>query len=422
MNTEYQAFLDILREELIPAMGCTEPIAVAYCAALARRELGKNPDRVLIEASGNIIKNVKSVVVPNTDERKGLDAAAAVGIVAGDPEKKLQVISEVTDEQKEQLARFLEDTPIEIRVSNSGLVFDIIITEFCGDSMAKCRIINNHTNVVTLEKDGNVLIDLPIIEDSESGMTDRSFMSIEKIYNFALNVNIDDVRPILDPQIEYNMAIAEEGLRNRYGANIGATLLASGNPESLRLRSRAMAAAGSDARMSGCELPVVINSGSGNQGITASVPVVVWARAINAGEEKLYRALTLSNLIAVYQKTFIGRLSAYCGAISAGAAAGCAIAYLDGAGFEDIVRTLVNAIAISSGIICDGAKASCAAKIALAVDTGIFGYEMVKNGNQFYGSDGIVRENADAMVRSVGQLASEGMKKTDDVILQIMLS
>ena len=429
MDTEYQAFINILREELIPAMGCTEPIAVAYCAATARDLLGAEPDRVRIEASGNIIKNVKSVIVPNTDEHKGLEAAAAIGIVAGDTKKVLQVISEVTPEQRQAMHEFMERVPSCVEVSDSQLVFDIIVTVYRDESYAKCRIINNHTHIVLLEKDGRVLLSEPIVEDSESGFTDRSFLTLGKIYDFAQTVDIADVKDLLDMQIRCNMAIAEEGLRHPYGANIGSTLLATnanvcrGNtPEAIRIRAVAMAAAGSDARMSGCELPVVINSGSGNQGITASVPVVVYARALEVGEEKLYRALAISNLIAIYQKTFIGRLSAYCGAISAGCAAACAIAYLQGAGLDTIAHTLVNSVSISSGVICDGAKPSCAAKIALAVDTGIFGYEMYQNGNQLYRHDGIVQDSADATIRSVGKLASEGMRKTDEMILRIMMN
>lgn len=428
-ETEYQSFVGILREELIPAMGCTEPIAVAYCAAAAREALGAEPDRVRIEASGNIIKNVKSVIVPNTGGGRGLETAAAIGIIAGDAGKKLQVISDVTEEQQRRMQEWRKRVPITVDSSDSGLVFDIVITVWKGDDHARCRIVNNHTNIVLLEKNGRKIMEKPVVEDSESGLTDRSFLTLEKICDFAAQVKLEDVKPLLDTQIQYNMAIAREGLRHNYGANIGSTLLKanryafeSNTQEKTRLLAKAMAAAGSDARMGGCELPVVINSGSGNQGITASVPVLVYADALGVSEEKRYRALVLSNLIAIYQKTFIGRLSAYCGAVSAGCAAGCAIAYLRGGGLDAIAHTLVNSVSISSGIICDGAKASCAAKIAVAVDTGIFGCEMYENGNQFYRDDGIVRESANAMVQSVGRLASEGMKQTDEVIIQIMVN
>lgn len=427
MNSNYEAFINILKEELIPAMGCTEPIAVAYCAASARRVLGLEPDQVQITASGNIIKNVKSVIVPNTGACKGLETAAAIGIVAGNPDKKLQVIADVTDEQKAKMCEFLAHVPISVDISTSGLIFDILVTLYKGSNSACCRIANNHTNIVLLEKNGQVLFSKPIEEDADSGLSDRSFLSLEAIYDFAETVEINDVKSLLDHQIQYNMSIAEEGMHKPYGANIGATLLktsgftyGSHTPGAEKIMAKAMAAAGSDARMNGCEMPVIINSGSGNQGITVSVPVVVYAKSVGASEEKTYRALVLSNLIAIYQKTYIGRLSAYCGAISAGCAAGCAIAYLQGADLDTIAHTLVNSVSISSGVICDGAKPSCAAKIALAVDTGIFGYEMYKNGYQFYQNDGIVRDSADAMVRSVGRLAREGMKETDEVILKIM--
>ncbi len=428
MDTEYKAFVAILREELIPAMGCTEPIAVAYCAAAARDALGVEPDRVRIEASGNIIKNVKSVVVPNTGGGKGLETAAAAGIVAGDANRRLQVISDVTEEQRRSVREWSKRVPITVHASSSGLIFDIDVTLWRGEERAECRIVGNHTNIVLLKKNDRVLVEKPVAEDSEAGLTDRGFMTLEKICDFAEHVRIEDVKALLDTQIQYNMAIAREGLSGQYGAGVGATLLAAnqsalagGGPEKTRLLARAMAAAGSDARMSGCELPVVINSGSGNQGITASVPVLVYADALGVSEETRYRALVLSNLIAIYQKTFIGRLSAYCGAVSAGCAAGCAVAYLKGGGLDAIAHTLVNAVSVSSGIVCDGAKASCAAKIAVAVDTGIFGYEMYENGRQFVRGDGIVQANADAMVRGVGRLASEGMKKTDEVILQMMV-
>lgn len=428
-DAAYQDCLKILEEELLPAMGCTEPISVAYCAAVARDVLGELPDRVLIQVSGNIIKNVKSVFVPNTDGMRGIPAAAAAGIVACRPDKQLEVISEITEEQKTRIKELLAQVPIEVSLADTALIFDIIITLFHGKSYAKVRIANFHTNVVLIEKDGAVLKSEPVDEDDGSKLTDRSFLSVACIWDFVHSVDIQDVEPLLDRQIAYNMAISEEGLRGRYGANIGRVLLgacpevlADENSEpAVRLRARAAAAAGSDARMSGCELPVVINSGSGNQGITASVPVIVYARAMGVDQEKMYRALVLSNLLAVHQKTPIGRLSAYCGAINAGAAAGCGIAYLKGADLDAVSHTLVNALAIASGVVCDGAKASCAGKIALAVDTGILGYEMYRQGQQFYSGDGIVKKGTENMVASVGRLGRLGMAETDREILRIML-
>lgn len=427
-DAEYQKCTKILAEELLPAMGCTEPIALAYGAAVARRLLGALPDRVVVDASGNIIKNVKSVIVPNTGGLYGIPAAAAAGIVAGDADKQLEVISEVSEEKQAQIAKFLQEVPIEVTLADTPLVFDIVVTVYRGESYARVRIANFHTNIVLEEKDGEVLFSEEVRNESEEGLTDRSFLSVALILDYANSVDIEDIKPILDTQIAYNMAIAEEGLRGNYGANIGSVLLESspnvmamGGEEAVRLKARAMAAAGSDARMNGCELPVIINSGSGNQGITASVPVIVYAREMGVGEEKMYRALALSNLLGIHQKSPIGRLSAYCGAISAGAAAGCGIAYLKGGSLDAIAHTLVNAVAISSGVVCDGAKASCAGKIALAVDTGILGYEMYCKNQQFDAGDGIVKKGVEAMIQSVGRLGREGMKETDKEILRIMI-
>ena len=424
---EYRKYISILKEELIPAMGCTEPIAVAYCAAVARETLGAVPEKVEIFASGNIIKNVKSVVVPNTGGLRGIAAAAAAGILAGKPEKQLQVISEVAEEQKHEIDAFVQNTPIRISTTDSDLVFDLIVA-LSGNGHS-ARVANYHTNIVLIEKDGTVLHSAKVKEDTDDDLTDRTFMKAESILTFAETVDLSDVQFLLDLQIKYNMAIAEEGLRRDYGANIGNVLLKSyedlaslHDENSILLKCRAYAAAGSDARMSGCELPVIINSGSGNQGITASVPVIVYAREAGISEERMYRALVLSNLLAVYQKTPIGRLSAYCGVINAGTAAACGIAYLKGGDFNVIAHTLVNSLAISSGVICDGAKASCAAKIALALDNAFLGYRMYENGQQFYGGDGIVKKGVDKMVSGVGRLGREGMRGTDKEILRIMLA
>ncbi|MBP8640316.1 MAG: serine dehydratase subunit alpha family protein [Oscillospiraceae bacterium] len=419
-DTNYEKCLNVLKEELLPAMGCTEPIAISYCAAVARETLGDIPDRIVIEASGNIIKNVKSVVVPNTGNMKGITAAAAAGVIAGNAEKKLEVISTVSEKQIEAIKDYLNNTEIEVVLSESPYIFDIYITVYKNDNYAKVRIVNYHTNIVHIEKDGKTLQESVISCGMENGLTDRSFLSVELILDFANSVDISDVKDLLDTQIQYNIAIAEEGLKNSYGANIGSVLLAH-NENSLRLRAKAMAAAGSDARMNGCDMPVIINSGSGNQGITASVPVIVYARDMKVSDEKMYRALVLSNLIAIHQKTRIGRLSAYCGAINAGAAAGCGIAYLMDGSLDAISHTLVNALAISSGVICDGAKASCAGKIAVAVDTGILGYEMYCDNQQFYGGDGIVKKGAENTLVSVGRLGHDGMKETDIEILNIMI-
>ena len=412
--------MNILREELVPAMGCTEPIALAYAAATARKVLGELPDRVVIGASGSIIKNVKSVIVPNTDHLKGIPAAAVAGIIAGKPEKELEVIAEVTAEEIARMKEYLENVEIKIEHIDNGLTFEIIVTLYKGKEYAKVRIANYHTNIVLIEKNGEVLKEVPVDDESEEGLTDRSLLNMKDIFDFAETVEIEDVKGILDRQIEYNMAIAKEGIRGNYGANIGSVLLDIGQ-DNLMVKAKAMAAAGSDARMNGCELPVIINSGSGNQGITASVPVIVYAEGTQSGKEKMYRALVLSNLTAIHQKTPIGRLSAYCGAVSAGAGAGAGIAYLCGGGYEEIIHTVVNALAIVSGIVCDGAKASCAAKIASAVEAGIFGYQMYVHGQEFVGGDGIVTNGVEATLQNVGRLGKQGMKETNEEIIRIMI-
>lgn len=419
-DKKYNAYVQILKEELIPAMGCTEPIALAYAAAKAREVLGTLPDKVSIEASGSIIKNVKSVIVPNTDHLKGIPAAAVAGIVAGRAERELEVISEVTKEQIEEIKEFLNTKPIDVKHVDNGFTFEIGVRVSKGAEYAKIRILNYHTNIVLAEKNGVVLLKKEVQGEEETGLTDRALLDMESIWDFANTVDIEDIREVIGRQITYNSAIAAEGFRGDYGANIGSVLLDM-EGDNVRTRAKARAAAGSDARMNGCELPVVINSGSGNQGMTCSLPVIEYAEELDSGDDKLYRALVLSNLIAIHQKTGIGRLSAYCGAVCAGAAAGAGIAYLCGGGYEDITHTVVNALAIVSGIVCDGAKASCAAKIAAAVDAGILGYNMYKRGQQFYAGDGIVTKGADATIKNVGRLGKDGMKETNEEIINIMI-
>ena len=419
-DQRYGAYVQILKEELIPAMGCTEPIALAYGAAVARDILGTVPERVTIGASGSIIKNVKSVIVPNTGHLKGIPAAAAAGIVAGDASRELEVIASVSPEQVEKIREFLDQVPIAVEHIDNGPTFDIVVTVYKGQDEAKVRIANFHTNIVRKEKNGQVLLDIPVKEDSEEGLMDRSLLTMEGIWDFANTVDVEDVRETLERQMKYNMAIAEEGMKNDYGANIGKVLKDTWGDD-IRTRAKAMAAAGSDARMNGCELPVIINSGSGNQGITASVPVIVYGRELGVSEEKLLRALVLSNLTAIHQKTGIGRLSAYCGAVNAGAGAGAGIAYLCGGGYKEVIHTVVNALAVVSGIVCDGAKASCAAKIASAVDAGILGYNMYIRGQQFLGGDGIVTKGVERTIENVGRLGKEGMRETNEEIIKIMI-
>jgi L-cysteine desulfidase len=417
----YRQYIAILEEELRPAMGCTEPIALAYAAAKAREVLGAIPHRVEAHVSGNIIKNVKSVVVPNTGGLRGIAAAICAGIVAGDAKKELQVISSVSDEQRIALAEYLSTAQVDIFPSESDLVFDIDLILYAEQNHVRLRITNHHTNIVLIQKNDEIILELPITESSDDNLTDKSCLSIERIIEFADALDVEDVRSSVGRQIEYNMAISNAGLEGNWGANIGRVILRR-QGTSLEKRACAYAAAGSDARMSGCEKPVIILSGSGNQGITASVPVVVMAKEIGASEEELLKAVVVSDLVTIHQKTGIGRLSAYCGAISAGCGAGAGIAYLRGGRFHAVAHTVVNAIAILSGTICDGAKPSCAAKIAAAVDAGILGYDMYLENQQFYGGDGIVTKGVDKTVFNVGRLAREGMRQTDKTILQIMLS
>ena len=420
-NLKYSAYINILKEELVPAMGCTEPIALAYCAAKAREVLGAMPDKVVVGASGSIIKNVKSVIVPNTDHMKGIPAATVAGIIAGDPSKELEVIAHVTPEQIADMRTFMERVPIAVEHVDTGLTFEIIVTLFKGEEYAKVRIVNYHTNIVLIEKNGEVLMEMKVEGEGESGLTDRSVLNMADILDFAESVDVEDIRDVLTRQIQYNTAIAEEGLRGDYGSNIGRMLLDFYGDRSVITRAKAMAAAGSDARMNGCELPVIINSGSGNQGMTTSLPVIEYAKELKVSEEKLFRALAVANLVTIHQKTSIGRLSAFCGAVSAGAGAGAGIAYLLGTDLDGISHTVANAIATTGGMVCDGAKASCASKIATAVEAGIMGYTMHTNNNNFQPEDGLVGQTPEQTIANIGRLGKQGMKQTNEEIIKIMV-
>ena len=418
----YNAYVKILHEELVPAMGCTEPIAIAYASALARDTLGTMPERMEVQASGNLIKNVKSVVVPNTNGLKGIEAAVAARVVAGDAGKALEVISVVSGEQKARIHDMVGRGVCKVSLLDSGLVLDLIVTLHAGDDWARVRIVNHHTDVVLIEKNGAVLLEKPVDTSSSIGEVspEKRLLTIRDIVEFARTVDLDDVRDVLERQVNYNMAICEEGLKSSYGGNVGKVLLREFG-DGVATRCKAKAAAGSDARMGGCELPVVINSGSGNQGITVSVPVVEYARELGKDQDTLLRALVISNLVAVHQKAGIGSLSAYCGAISAGAAAGAAIAFLLGGGEYEIEHTIVNCLAISSGVVCDGAKASCAGKIAIGLDAALLGYQMIKNQQQFRGGDGILKKGVEETIGVVGRLGKDGMRETDREILHIMI-
>ena len=415
----YQNYVEILRRELIPAMGCTEPIAVAFCAAKAREILGEMPEKIRIQASGNIIKNVKSVIVPHTCGMRGLEAAAAVGVLYGKADACLEVISSVTAEEETALADKMNAFDITVTPLESEHLLDLIITVTNGDNSVSVRIEDKHTNITEIIDNGKCTYFEGESCAEETG-PDHSLLTVADIFDFANAVDIADVREVLERQIAYNTAISREGLTNNYGARIGQLLMKRDN--SIRTRAKAVAAAGSDARMSGCDMPVIINSGSGNQGMTASLPVIAYAEYYEKSHDELLRALTLSNLITLHLKRGIGRLSAYCGAVSAGAGAGAGIAYLITGDLRAINHTIVNALAISSGIVCDGAKASCAAKISMAVDAGIMGFEMHLDGCQFYGGDGLVSKGVENTIRNISELGNEGMKETDKKIIEIMTS
>lgn len=422
MNKEdslYSIYVQILKEELVMAMGCTEPIAISYACAKATQVLDHLPDRIVVKASGSIIKNVKSVIVPHTNGLKGIEVAAAAGALYGDADAKLEVLSSATREQIEELPEYVQNTNITVQHIEQGHVFDLEIHVYYEQEHASVRIVDTHTNIVQIEKNWQV-----IFEDKTTSLelkADHSALIMKQIWDFSQTVDIDDVKEILDRQITCNMAIANEGIHNSYGANIGHVIL-NMDSDCVKTKAKAYAAAGSDARMNGCELPVVINSGSGNQGITCCVPVVVYAKELDCTQEQLYRALVLSNLTAIYIKTGIGTLSAFCGAVSAGAAAGAGIAYLHNGTYKEIQHTIVNALAILSGTICDGAKASCAAKIASSIDAAIMGYYMYKNKQQFYAGDGIVAHSVDETIQNIGTLGSQGMLQTNDKIIEMMIS
>lgn len=414
----YETYIRILESELIPAMGCTEPIAIALTAAKAKACIDEPINEVMVEVSGNIIKNVKSVMVPNTGGLRGIPAATAAGIVAGDPSKELELLQGINEDDKGKIAEFIEKTPITVKEAVTDRVLDIGITLKSENHVAYARTVQHHTGLCLVSLDGKPVFEKEIEETV--GDIDHSVLTVKDIIKFAETVELDRVKPTLDRQIEYNTAIAQEGLKGKYGAAIGRTLLMSyGN--TVHNRAKAWAAAGSDARMNGCEMPVVINSGSGNQGMTASLPVIVYARELCVSDEELYRALLVSNLTTIHLKTGIGCLSAYCGAISAGCGAGAGVMYLYGGRYNEISHTIVNALAINSGVVCDGAKASCAAKIASAVESGLLGMQMYMHGKEFYSGDGIVAGGVEATIKNVGQLAQSGMAETDKEIIRIML-
>ncbi len=417
----YQVYVKILKEELVSALGCTEPIAIAFASAKAREILGRFPKKIVAECCGNIIKNVKGVIVPTTKNLRGIQAAAIIGAVGGDASRELEVLTTVTPDHLQQTKAYIEQGLCEEKQLHTPAKLHIIVRMYADEHESMVEIIHKHTNIVRMEKDGEVLVDLPFsATETDEDTKDRDLLNIADIYDFANTVNVEDVGETLQRQIDYNTGIAQEGLSGYYGANVGMTLLNSyGND--VKVRAKAAAAAGSDARMSGCEMPVVINSGSGNQGMTVSLPVIEYAKELSVTQERLYRALCISNLVSIHQKSKIGRLSAYCGAVSAATGAGAAIAYLHGGGIKEISETIINTLGNVSGIICDGAKPSCAAKIASSVDAAILGFMMSKQGRCFHVGEGIVKESVESTIDSVSEIAKYGMKQTDTEILRLMV-
>lgn len=423
MNTETNKdYLAILREELVPALGCTEPIAIALAAATARQALGRFPENIEVLCSGNVIKNAMGVVVPTTGNMKGVDTSAVLGAVAGDPDRGLEVLAGVQPADVEQTRTLLqsgictitllEDTPHQLH---------IYVRVSAGSDTALAEICNTHTNLVRVEKNGAPLLEREMPTPKSSGLTDRSTLNLEDIFAFVNSVAPAELAPILSRQILCNRAMAEEGLKNPYGGQVGRTLVKTYGKDNIRVYARALAAAGSDARMGGCVLPVIINSGSGNQGMTASLPVIAYAEHLGTDQDTLLRALALSNLTALLQKREIGRLSAFCGVVCAACGSGAAITYLHGGTLETIGQTITNTLANIAGIICDGAKASCAAKIATSVDAAITAHEMAMAGNSFGPGEGIIKDSVEQTIESVGKMARNGMQQTDKEILRIMI-
>lgn len=417
----YLQYVQVLNEELVAALGCTEPIAIAYAGALAREQLGAMPEQITAFCSGNIIKNVKGVTVPNSGGQKGVEAAAILGALGGDPQRRLEVLTRITPEQIQQSRVLAEQKICRVELVEGVANLYVRIEARAGGASAVVEIAEKHTNVVRIAKNGVDIVRRVYTADDGSAGSKRDFMSVDGILDFADAVRIEDVKPLLDQQIECNMAIAEEGLHNSYGANVGRNILAMYGGGRVETRARAYAAAGSDARMSGCDMPVVINSGSGNQGITVTVPVVQYARELGAPDAQLYRAMVISNLVAVHLKTGIGPLSAFCGAVSAAAGSGAAISYLCGRSRRQIKMTISNTLGTISGMVCDGAKASCAAKIASAVETAIVSGRMAALNDYFHGDEGILGESIEGTVRNIGRLGRKGMAETDIEILKMMI-
>lgn len=426
-NNLYSIYSEILREELKPALGCTEPVAIALTAASAVQILGKAPEHIVVTCSGNVVKNVKGVTVPNSNGMKGVESAAILGVVGGNPDLKLEVLSSVTEEDIERTKLLVGTGFAEVELAEDIAGLYIRVKAISGQESAEATLENCHDKITEKKKNGKIILSLGVDSGKAEGEAYldslKEKLTISDIIDYASNANLDDIRDVLERQIKFNTAISDEGLKNNYGSSIGKTLMELYDKDDVRIRARARAAAGSDARMSGCALPVVINSGSGNQGLTVSMPVVEYASTLGVSHERLLRALALSNLAAIHQKFFIGPLSAYCGAVSAAAGASAAITYLNGGGEQEISEAISNTLAMVGGIVCDGAKASCAAKIASALDAAILGYEMAaKKKKSFSSGDGLVHDNVEKTIEAFGKVGKDGMRETDIEILHLMLA
>ncbi|MDQ7796595.1 MAG: L-serine ammonia-lyase, iron-sulfur-dependent, subunit alpha [Spirochaetia bacterium] len=464
----YHAYCAILHEELVPAMGCTEPIAVAYAAAYARDVLGMRPERIELRVSANIVKNVKGVTVPNTGGMRGLEAAAIAGVVGGDAARKLEVLQSLDPGQLEEVRRLVQEGMCKVSLAEGivGLYIEVwafappeekaaSATETAGvpvQASAHVVVEHTHTGIALVEKDGRLVFDrnnakaadtsgqstMKLRRDEcagcdaaprESSMAfvsaDRheyALLNVRDILEFADTLRLRDIEAPLRAQIELNQAIAQEGLKGDWGVSVGKTLMKYRDASDVRVRARALAAAGSDARMAGCPMPVVINSGSGNQGLTVSLPVIEFARTLKVGEEKLLRALAVSNLVALEQKEYVGKLSAYCGAVSAAVGAAAGIAYLQGASYEQLSAVVIDSIATADGILCDGAKSSCAAKIATALESAMLALELgMHEGRRFRDDEGLAGADVEETIRNVGIVAKNGMRATDAEIIRVML-
>ena len=425
-NAKKEKYVQILKEELVPALGCTEPIAIAYTAANLRKIMGGVPDEILIESSGNIIKNAKSVIVPNTGGMKGMEASALIGLIGGNADKGLEVLADVTEDHVKLAHEYLAKSCTKLKLMDTPASLHIRITGKLNGDTGVAELIHQHTNIVLLKKNDEIIFEKPFSLESAAGaLTDRTCLNVKDILEFADTVPVDEVSPIIMRQVEYNMRVSEDGLKTSYGIETGKNILKynqrKGDNFSVKVQAEGEVAAASDARMCGCSYPVITNSGSGNQGLAVSVPVVVYARENKLSEEKLIRCLIVSNLLAIHQKTGIGRLSAYCGAVTAGAACAAAITYMKGGSYEQVCGTIVNTLGTVSGILCDGAKQSCAAKIAAALDSALFSHELAMDGNFFAGGDGIVKDDIEKTIAGIGVVAAQGMRKTDEVVLQVML-